>query len=111
MIVIWNSIIIFFVYYFVKGIVNKILSNGINETVFSLIHNTELDPYKTEHFLVYNLIYTHGANIFACVVSLIVYNLMNNALCITILLAIFSLMQIVSSIFMNSSDTLSKNKQ
>lgn len=78
----------------VKKITTKIISNGVNESVFTIIHNTELETYIIENFYMYNL-HHHLGILMACIISLIVYNIINNVVAIIILLAIFSLTQIL----------------
>ncbi len=104
-IIIWSSIIVFFIYYFIKKITSKIISNGINSTVFSIVHNTELEQCKIENFCVYNF-YHHIGTVIACLIGLFVYNIMNNTLSITILLAVFSSSQIISTILLNKCDKI-----
>ena len=103
LIIVWNNLVVFFIYYFVKKITAKILHNGTNESVFTILHNTPLEPYKTENYYTYNF-YHHIGIIIACGISLLVYNLANNIISIAILLAAFSLTQIISTILLNKSD-------
>lgn len=105
-IIIWNSIVVFFIYYFVKMIALKIIKNGLNQTLFSAVHNTVLEPYKAENYYTYNL-YNYIGKLTACIVSLIVYNIMHNVVAIAILLAGFSLTQIFGTILLNKSDAIS----
>lgn len=108
-IIIFNSIIIFFVYYFVKKITTEILKNGLQECVFTIVQNTPLEPYSLENFYTYNF-YRHGGVLIACIISIIVYNISNNIITITILLALFSITQIISTILLNKSDKLLNTK-
>lgn len=103
LIIAWNNIVVFFIYYFVKKITSKILHNGTNECVFTILHNTPLEPYKTENYYTYNFYHQVGI-IIACGISLLVYNLANNTISISILLAAFSLTQIISTLLLNKSD-------
>lgn len=104
-IIIWNSIVIFFIYYFVKKITTEILKNGLHECVLTIVHNTPLEPYTIENFYTYTF-YKHSGVLIACIISIIVYNISNNVITITILLALFSSTQIISTIFLNKSDKL-----
>lgn len=110
LIIVWNNIVVFFIYYFVKKITTKILHNGINECVFTILHNTPLAPYKTENYYTYNFYHYLGI-IIACGISLIVYNLANNVISITILLAAFSLTQIISTLLLNKSEQYTKDNR
>jgi len=104
-VIIFNSIVIFFTYYFVKKITTEILKNGLHECVLTIIQDTHLEPYSLENFYTYNF-YRHGGVLIACIISIIVYNISNNIITITILLALFSSTQIISTIFLNKSDKL-----
>lgn len=104
-IIIFNSIVVFFIYYFIKKITSKIISNGTNSTIFSIVHNTELEQCKIENFYVYNF-YHHIGTVIACLIGLVIYNVINSIISITILLAILSLAQVVSTILLNKSDKL-----
>jgi hypothetical protein len=68
-----NSLVVFFVYYFVKKISFEILRNGIFENLFNLPKGTAMEKYKIEQHLTFSF-YNRGFVALAYVVSLIIYN-------------------------------------
>lgn len=106
-ILIWSSLIVFIIYYFVKMITSQLLQNGTNETVLSILHNTDFKFYAIENFVTYNF-YNLAGNFIGCILCLVFYNLFNNVLALTILLALVSLTQIIATMCMLSSDKLKK---
>ena len=108
-ILVFSSIYIFFVYFFVIKTTKPILQNGINSSMFNLPKYSGMKKNLIEHFCAYNLV-NFGSVIIILIVGLIVYNLINNIVAIIVILAMASLLQIVSTIFAVLGDTdLNKN--
>lgn len=105
MIIFFGGAVVYFIYYFLRTIFDKILTNDTVSSVFSMHHNTAIGEYQLEHFYIYNF-YHHAAIILSGILGLIVYNLMNNIISISILLAVFSMMQIISTYLLHKSERL-----
>ncbi len=100
-----NSLVVFFIYYFVKKISFEILRNGIFENLFNLPKGTAMEKYKIEQHLTFSF-YNRGFVALAYVVSLIIYNFIKSDIAISLILAILSISQIASTILIVKSDKL-----
>ena len=100
-----NSLVVFFIYYFVKKITFEILHNGIFENLFNLPKGTSMESYKIEQHLTFS-IYNRGFVTIAYIVSLIIYNFIKNDIAISLILALLSIAQIPSTILILKSDKL-----
>ncbi len=107
LILISNSIVIYFIYFFTKKITTKLLHNEVYSTLFVLLDNTQLANYKVEHYLVYNT-YSSSALTISCLLCLIFYNFFNSVLGLSLFLAFASLMQLVSTVLITKSDRILK---
>lgn len=100
-----NSLVVFFVYYFVKKISFEILRNGIFENVFNLPKGTQVEKQNIEQHLTFS-IYNRGFSALAYIVSLVIYNFMRNDIAISVILSMLSLVQIISTVLVVKSDKL-----
>ncbi len=105
MIIAVNSIVTFFVYYFIKKIVFEILRNGIFESLFNLPKGTSMEAYKIEQHLTFS-IYNRVFVLAAYMLSLIIYNFIKSDIAVSLILALLSFSQIASTILVVKSDKL-----
>ena len=92
-------------YYFVKKISFEILRNGIFENLFNLAKGTSVEQYKIEQHLMFSG-YNRLFVIAAYLVAFMVYNFVKSDIAISVLLAVLSLTQIISTILIVKSDKL-----
>ena len=100
-----NSIVVFFIYYFVKKISFEILRNGIFENVFNLPKGTQVEKQNIEQHLTFSF-YNRGFSALAYIVSLVIYNFMRNDIAISVILSMLSFVQIISTVLVVKSDKL-----
>ncbi len=105
LLIIVNSIVIFFIYYFVKKIVFEILRNGIFENLFNLPKGTSMEPYKIEQHMTFSL-YNRFFVFMAYIVAVIIYNFIKSDIAISLILLVLSAFQILSTILVVKSDKL-----
>ncbi|MBQ4558141.1 MAG: hypothetical protein IJA61_02050 [Clostridia bacterium] len=104
-IICFKSMMVFFIYYFIRKITIKILQNGVNESILTMLNGTSLQTYKIENFYTYNF-FNHFAILISSMISFIIYNLINNSTAITFILILFSFIQIPSTFLINKYDKL-----
>ena len=105
LIIFFNSLTMFFVYYFIKKSVFEVLKTGIFESVFNLPKGTKMEEYKIEQHMTFSL-YNRIFVILAFIFSLLIYNFIKSDLTISIILLVLSASQIISTILTVKSDKL-----
>ena len=105
LILVFDSMLMFFIYYFVKKITYEILCNGAFESVFNIAKNTSMEPYKIEQHLTFSL-YNGVFVVVAYLISLAIYNFVSSDISLPLIFAILSLIQIASTILIVKSDKL-----
>ena len=105
LIILVNSLVVFFIYYFVKKISFEILRNGIFENLFNLPKGTSVEKYKIEQHLTFSF-YNRGFSALAYIVSLLIFNFIKSNLAISLILSVLSISQILSTILIVKSDKL-----
>ena len=109
-ILISNSIIIFFIYYFTIKIVGKLLHNDTNSSIFTIVNHTELYKYKVEQHFAYHTI-SAMIRVLSCGLCLLFYNFLNYEISISLFLAITASFQLLSTWFICKSDKMLRNAQ
>lgn len=110
MLIIWNSIVAFFIYYFVKKIVKEILKNGIYENIFTFSNGTSVEPFKVEQHFVYSL-YRISFTLLAYGLAFLIYNFVRSDISISIILVVLTLFQILSTYLVLKSDKLKNQNE
>lgn len=103
-----NSIICFFIYYFINDITYKIITNESISHTFAIINHTRLTNNKVEHYYLTNMSSTIGL-IIACILSLCIYNFMQTTFAMSIFIVITTAMQLLSSYFITKSRDMVKS--
>lgn len=99
----FSSIYVFFIYFFTIKITKALLQNGVNSSMFNLPKYIGMKNNLIEHFCAYNL--TNFCSVmFILITSFIFYTSLNNTLAIVIILAVLSILQIVSTLFVGLGD-------
>ena len=102
MILLWSSVALFFVYYFLSTISTKLIAKYDAELVYVALSGTPVDEYKKEHHYIF-CVYDHIAKIVSYVVALIIYNLAKTVLSLSIIIFSLTILQIFASWLMIKS--------
>ncbi len=109
LLIFWNSLVAFFIYYFIKRIVKEILKNGIYENVFTFSNGTIAEPFKVEQRLTYCL-YRLVFTVLSYGLALIIYNFVRSEISISLILVSLSVFQILSTYLVLKSEKIRKTE-
>lgn len=110
MILLSGSVVVFFIYYFIMKIVSKLLHNGINSSLMTIVNHTPLRKYKVEQHFAYHTL-SIIVRVFSCGLCLVFYNFLNNEISLVLFLAVTAAFQLLSTFFVCKSDRMLQNVQ
>jgi len=97
-----NSVVVFFVYYFVHSISKKLLTVDINANLFTIVNHTHLKQYVITQRITHSL-YAKSAIILSIILCFVLYNSTQTLLGLTLFFVICSIIQLISTFFVTKS--------
>ena len=104
-----GSIVSFFIYYFTKAIVTKLLTVEINSNLFTLVNHTSLKEYKVAQRVTI-CIYSKSAILLASIICFVLYNINHSIIGLIIFFVVCSFLQLFSTYFVTQSYKSLKNE-
>ena len=109
LVLISNSVVVFFVYYFVQAIAKKLLSVDVNANVFSLLKHTNLKNKLLSQRITHT-IYAKTSIILSIVLCFVLYNVSHTLAGLIVFFVICSVLQLLSTYFVVKSFSWLKGK-
>lgn len=110
LVLISNSVVVFFIYYFVHSIAKKLLTIDTNANLFTIVNHTQLKPYILSQRMMHTL-YAKTSIILSIILCFILYNTTHTVVGLTLFFVLCSLLQLLSTYFVTKSYSSLKEKE
>ncbi len=110
LVLISNSIVAFFIYYFTKAITAKLLTVDINSNLYTLVNHTMLRDYVINQRIAHT-IFNKSAIIISIVICFLLYNFTHSFIGLSIFFVACSLFQLMSTGFVAKSYGILREKE